>query len=282
MQAVLAMKRPLRDDAAVKEYMLKPQHRADLLAGACSDAGSEPAASTPHSSSQQVSTTQETTNTEQDVVEVDRPSQGSAGQGTTGISGQGMTGITGQGMTGLSGQGMTGSAGRASTEQGKARQINTGQNNMEQGSVGRGSSTQRIPGQGPCMPSSTQQPPSGPNTGQGSSRPALSTAQGSQNLTTDGGQCHNCSAASAVPRALAAHGATWSVLAGADAIQPLLTDPSFVCLHYKLGPGAELQACVPEGNADCGGVLNRQAFSRYGCIYGSICTTTPKLYAFCL
>lgn len=55
-------------------------------------------------------------------------------------------------------------------------------------------------------------------------------------------------------RAVAAYGAVWRTIAGADAIQPLLAEPSFVCLHYKLGPGAALQACAPV----CGTVSSEQ------------------------
>ena len=45
---------------------------------------------------------------------------------------------------------------------------------------------------------------------------------------------------------LAAHGASVHCLDGADALQPLLAGRCFVCLHYKLGPLAALEACLPD------------------------------------
>lgn len=43
---------------------------------------------------------------------------------------------------------------------------------------------------------------------------------------------------------LMAHGASASSIQGADALEPLLTGRCFVCLHYRLGPGAALQPCL--------------------------------------
>lgn len=63
---------------------------------------------------------------------------------------------------------------------------------------------------------------------------------------------------SGAARAVAANGAVWQTIAGADAIQPLLIDPSFVCLHYKLGPGATLQACAREDDAGGGEGTSRR------------------------
>ena len=48
---------------------------------------------------------------------------------------------------------------------------------------------------------------------------------------------------------LKALGATAPTVPGADALEPLLRGRCFVCLHYKLGPGAALQPCLPEGGA---------------------------------
>ena len=45
---------------------------------------------------------------------------------------------------------------------------------------------------------------------------------------------------------LAASGAVAQCINGADALQPLLTGRCFVCLHYKLGPGAMLHPCLPD------------------------------------
>ena len=65
---------------------------------------------------------------------------------------------------------------------------------------------------------------------------------------------------SGAARAVTANGAVWHTIARADALQPLLMDPSFVCLHYKLGPGATLQACALEDDAgSCEGTSRRYA-----------------------
>ncbi len=48
---------------------------------------------------------------------------------------------------------------------------------------------------------------------------------------------------------LMAHGASASSIRGADALEPLLTGRCFVCLHYKLGPGASLQPCLHDSTA---------------------------------
>ncbi len=45
------------------------------------------------------------------------------------------------------------------------------------------------------------------------------------------------------------HGAVASSIQGADALEPLMSGRCFVCLHYKLGPGAKLEPCLPQSNA---------------------------------
>ena len=47
---------------------------------------------------------------------------------------------------------------------------------------------------------------------------------------------------------LMSHGAVASSIQGADALEPLMTGRCFVCLHYKLGAGAELQPCLAPGS----------------------------------
>lgn len=73
---------------------------------------------------------------------------------------------------------------------------------------------------------------------------------------------HQGNLAHVPPRAVSASGAVWKSIAGADAMKSLLTEPSFVCMHYKLGPGAQLQACGPEGKAEEVQTLCQQ-YARY-------------------
>ncbi|DBB01225.1 TPA: hypothetical protein ACH3X1_001099 [Trebouxia sp. C0004] len=48
---------------------------------------------------------------------------------------------------------------------------------------------------------------------------------------------------------LMSHGAVASSIHGADALEPLMSGRCFVCLHYKLAPGARLEPCLPLSNA---------------------------------
>ena len=48
---------------------------------------------------------------------------------------------------------------------------------------------------------------------------------------------------------LMSHGAVASSIQGADALEPLMSGRCFVCLHYKLAPGAKLEPCLPPSNA---------------------------------
>lgn len=160
------MRMPLKDDAAIKEYVLRPPHRAQLLSSACFS-------TQPNCLKGQGSCTRQGTRSRQGCT---------TDQGCS----------TGQGIS--SGQGYCLSEG--------------------------------------CFPR--------------------------QNASMQGCQgCPHCTHT----RAVAASGATWRSVAGADGIQPLLMEPSFVCMHYKLGPGAQLQACVPEMKGSEDSV--REQYARY-------------------
>ena len=48
-------------------------------------------------------------------------------------------------------------------------------------------------------------------------------------------------------------GAVASSIQGADALEPLMTGRCFVCLHYKLRAGVELQPCLATSSDEAQG-----------------------------